>query len=186
MTGPASTDDPAFWDLVSDALIPASAIVVSVLIAVLLFMAERRSSEAARQLERQDKLLEEIIASLAFFVSVNPISESWRSEWRRLRAQITILQTLPMKRTRLLGDWMVLEGQLGMQLTTTAIVTLNQYPSAPEDIPPDVIISTMQPSHDWAAYCINSIASWMRGDVKDEAIRDRITELSPPVGDGLT
>ena len=170
------------WDLVSDAVIPASAIVISTLLAVLLFRAERSSSRRAVQQDRQDRLLEEMIATLAFFVSVNPLAESWSAEFRRLRAQVTILQTLPSPSARLLGEWMVLEAARGKADMVKAMVELQFADEATDHLAAQLI----KPAHDWAAYCINSIASWMRGDIGDIRVQERIDELqsaatvSPP------
>jgi len=171
--GPLVVSD---WDLVSGAIIPGLAIILSTAIAVLLFVAERRSSRNSRQQERQDKLLEEILSTLAFFVSVNPLAESWAAEWRKLRSQVTLLQTLPSPRARLLGEWLALAIERKSSLLAEAMFALDAFPG---EVDPAFLLNTMRPAHDWAAYCINSIASWMRGDVDDDRIREGIAELRP-------
>jgi hypothetical protein len=172
------------FSVLSQAVIPATAILVSVGLAVLLFFLERRSAERARQQERQDKLLEELIATLAFFVSVNPLVETWATEFRKLRAQAVILQALPSASARLLGDWLASEGRRGMRLLSSSMETLQSASQVTED----QLLSVMQPAHSWADDCINTIALWMRGDISDDQVRALIEELktesakSPPVG----
>lgn len=175
LTSALAEDTVDFWAVIADAVIPGLAIVISAGIAVLLFVAERRSSEKARQRERQDRLLEDIIASLAFFVSVNPLAESWADEFRRLRSRVTILQTLPSPRTRLLAEWLVLEGERGMGMMLEA---QEAFPRAGA-VSVDTILGIMRPSHDWANSCIQSIAQWMRGDVDSDRVRAWKAELQP-------
>jgi len=57
--------------------------------------------------------------TLSFFAFVILRAEPWSAEWRQLRSQVVILQTLPSPRARLLCDWMVLEGDRGSNCLLT-------------------------------------------------------------------
>jgi hypothetical protein len=165
--------DASLLDVIADTVLPSVTLVASVLIAVLLFRAERKDAKAAREQERQDRVLEGIIESFAFFVSVNPLTEDWSSEFRKLRAQVMILQTLASPKATLLGDWLALECEHGTREFAAALAKLDRI----DTLSVDVFIEIMEPAHSWAHGVMNAIGSWMRGGIPDEKVLAKISEL---------
>lgn len=174
------------WEVLTAALIPAAAIVVSTVIAVRLARTERQASEKAREEEREaalnlrdearrdaalaheearrDRVLEELIEVFAFFISAHPTAENWVPMMRLLRARVVVLQTFPT--ARVLGEWLASENARGMAAMQRAMSNpWAEAPDAPE------FLEWSAPLAQWANDMINGIASWMRGDITDEQLR---------------
>jgi hypothetical protein len=94
--------------------LPVAAILVPSLIAISLARTERKAAAMARLEERRDVLLEGVIESLGPFITVDPLREFWTDELRKLRARVTILQTMPDSDLRLVGRWLAAEIPIGL------------------------------------------------------------------------
>lgn len=159
-------------ELLVDVLLPGAAIVISACIAIGLAILERRAARHARLEERRDRVLEDLMESLSFFVSANPLAEEMAPPTRRLRSRVMLLQTLPGETTRLVGQWLALEIEVGLPLFSKAM----QSVGSSEHVSIDEMLAALKPAHRAFHECLVRLTVWMRGEVEDEAILDR-TEL---------
>ena len=161
-------------DLLTTIVLPSAAILIPTVLAITLAVLERRAARRARAQERTDRVSEDVLESLAFFVSANPIAEEMAPEMRRLRSRVALLQTLPGARIRRVGLWLALEVEIGLPLYSAAMVIYRQI----ENPSIDDHLEVFRLPQKWFHDCMVRLTVWMRGEVKDEAIEERIDQLS--------
>lgn len=172
-TGSAGID---WWSVLTDAGIPALALLLSTAVAIGLARRERRAADRSRLLERRDRMLEGILSELAFFATVNPEAEPWADHFRVLRAQVVLLQTLPGASNLAAGRWLAAECQHGTSRMAIAMQAADQLPASMRDP-----LVYMEGTHRWAQRTTLDLAKWMRNDLRDEDLRARektLTKLS--------
>lgn len=158
-------------DLLAGVLIPSAAILISTGVAIGLAVLERRAARRARELERQDRVCEDVLESLSFFVSANPFAEMMAPETRRLRSRLMLLQTLPGERIRRVGLWLALEVEVALPWFSAAMTKLGPNSTI------DETLAALAPAHKQFHDNLVRLTVWMRGEVKDEAIEERIATL---------
>lgn len=158
-------------DLFTGVFIPSAAILISTSLAVALSILERRASRRARDLERQDRVCEDVLESLSFFVSANPFAEEMASESRKLRSRVMLMQTLPGKRIRRVGLWIALEVEVGLPRFSHAMMSAGTNPGVEQTL------EALAPAHRAFHESLVRLTVWMRGEVKDEAVEERIDLL---------
>lgn len=174
----AATDTAGidWWSVLTDAGIPALALLLSTAVAIGLARRERRAADHSRLLERRDRMLEGILSELAFFATVNPEAELWADHFRILRAQVVLLQTLPGGSNLAAGRWLAAECQHGTSQMSIAMAAVDELPASARDP-----LIYMKATHQWAQRTTLDLAKWIRGDLRDEDLwaRERaLTEVS--------
>ena len=161
-------------DPLVDVLLPSLAILVSASIAVALAVLERRAARRARDQERVDRICEDILEGLSFFVSANPLAEEMSSELRRLRSRIALLQTLASTGHRLVGLWLAREVETALPRYSEGMLALQAY----VDPQPSDILRAFAPAHTRFHDSMMRLSSWMRGDIADDVLSSRIQDLN--------
>jgi hypothetical protein len=158
-------------DLLAGVFIPCAAILISTGLAIALAVLERRAARRARDLERQDRVCEDVLESLSFFVSANPFGEEMAPDTRKLRSRVMLLQTLPGVQIRRVGLWIALEVEVALPRFSDAMVNAGPNPDVEQTL------AVLAPAHRAFHETVVRLTVWMRGEVKDEAVEERIELL---------
>ncbi|WP_159499108.1 hypothetical protein [Microbacterium sp. 18062] len=167
---------PSIWELLTDAAIPAVAIVASTWIAVRLARserqqaaearaaeqreltamreAERRAAQTDRENARRDRIIEELVELFAMLIAAPPTAEDLPPTIRAVRAKLLTLGSVPSASA--LADW----------------VGARTPDAAPARAADGTETETDTPSvADWADEMIGTITAWTRGETSDDDLR---------------
>ncbi|UOW00901.1 hypothetical protein [Agrococcus sp. SCSIO52902] len=115
------------WTTITvDVLVPASAILVSTVVAVALAKRERLDNLASLRRERLLAASAPLLINLAQLVSMDPFKEDFRDALRALRAHIAVLRAALDPTDSLVSDWLALRHREGMHLWLTAVEPVPQ------------------------------------------------------------
>ena len=178
MTDAPVPADPTWWQITTDAVIPALAIVVSTLIAIGIArwdradarksaVEDRADAASARERDRVERLLAEVLELYAVFISGNPHTTDYAPVVRQLRARLMIAQTIPS--SAVIGLWLAEQTAVGFRLYDESMRAF-PFPNAPVD----QIVAAMRPVADWANQCVQTIAGWLSGSITDDDLHGHL------------
>ena len=163
--------------LASGILLPSAAIIISALIAVSIARWERKSAELARVIEREDRVIEQLLTTLLYFQNGPFGTFDWDRESARLTATARMMLTgSTPSEFKEVGQWLTQEVLLFHRLVIKAMKRGRWLPLYWRTIRP-LRRYISNDAREWAAYVESIIGEWTVGRVPPNYLHHRYHEL---------